>query len=119
MGVCVLGKFGWSYFIEGVMRVLVVVVFVECFEQFVGVEQVDEFVFVEVFVVKFVVEVFEVGVLGGFFWGDEMVCDVVFMVLVIQGEFGKFWVVVGEQILWVFLQVNQLVEYVGNVVVGQ
>jgi hypothetical protein len=119
MGARAPGKLGRSHFTEGAMRALVVVVFAERFEQFAGVGQVDELVFVEALVAKLAVEAFEVGVLGGFSRGDETVRDVVFLAPAIQGESGKLRAVVGEQTLRASPQVNQPVEHAGNAVAGQ
>ena len=101
------------------MGALVVVVFAERFEQFAGVGQAEELVFVETFVAELAVEAFDMGVLGGFSRGDEAVIHLPLMRPAVQGEPGKLRAVVGEQALRSPAQFDQPVEHADNAVARQ
>mgnify|MGYP001374715782 CR=1 FL=1 len=114
MGARAPGELGRGHFTERAVGSLVVVVFAERFEQFAGVGQAEELVFVEAFVAELAVEAFDMSVLGGFSRGDEAVTHLPFMRPAVQGEPGKLRAVVGEQTLWTPAQFDQPVEHADN-----
>ena len=113
------GELGRGHFTERTVRALVVVVFAERFEQFPGVSEVDELMFVETFVAKLSVEAFDVRVLRGFSRSDEAVVDLPFVRSAVQGETGKFRAVVGEPTLRPPAQFAKPVEHADNAVARQ
>ena len=70
-----------------------VVIIPEGLDQFPGVLEVDQLVFVEAFVAELAVEAFDVAVLGGFAWGDEA------MRRLEEMESGKVKGIPGEQVM--------------------
>lgn len=86
----------------------------EGFDDFAGVGEVAEQVFVEAFVAKLAVEALDEGILARFSRRNKAVADLVVVAPALERDTGKFWSVVGQERGRPAAEFNQLVEDPGH-----